>query len=335
MATLQEFGIRLIEALQVFSPALDSIMNQFTFLGNVEFYLIFIPFIYWALDKRLGLRILLALLTVEAMTGNFKLLFHQPRPYWIGGVKELAQETSYGIPSSHASDSLAVWGYLAYRLKKGWIWILAVVLVLAISVSRLYLGVHFPHDVIFGWLIGAVLLWAFVKYEAQVVAWSKRQGAWRTIIAGFALSLVLILVGELIQVWLKGIPDPVEWSSYAKQARERTYSFTLSGALFGSICGYLLMRLHAPFRSGGDWMKRLGRYILGIVGMLLIYSGLAILFSLVAAGNTVMGYILRYLRYTVVTLWLTFLAPWLFLRIGLAEREPPEEAELQTSLGTT
>ncbi len=332
MDTLQELGIRLIQWLQLFSPALDGIMKQFTFLANIEFYLIFVPLIYWAVDKKLGIRVLLVLLSIHSLSSNFKLLFHQPRPYWIGGVKELAHETSYGIPSSHAGSSLAVWGYLAYRLKKTWFWILAVIVIFMISLSRLYLAVHFPHDILLGWLLAAILLWVFTTYENPVVAWSRRQGAWATVIAGFGLSLVIILVGELIQIWLKGIPDPAEWSSFAVQARDHTYSFMLSGALFGSICGYQLMKRYAPFRSDGDWMKRLARYVLGIVGMLVIYYALDVLFSLIAADETVTGYILRYIRYATVTIWVTFLSPWIFLRIGLAEREPQEEVELTASL---
>jgi membrane-associated phospholipid phosphatase len=332
MDALQDFGIRLIQAFQQLSPALDGLMKQFTFLAKIEFYLIFIPFIYWAVDKRWGIRALLLLIAVHALSSNFKLLFHQPRPYWIGDVKELVQETSYGIPSSHASSSLTVWGYLAYRLKKTWFWILAVVLILMISLSRVYLAVHFPHDILFGWLIGVALLWAFIKFEEPVARWSKRNGVWTTVIAGLALSLGIILVGELIQVWLAGISDPVAWSAFATQAREHTYSFTLSGSLFGSVCGYMLMRLHAPFKSDGNWMKRVGRYVLGIFGMLVIYYGLDMLFGLLAADTTVTGYILRYLRYTIVTIWVTFISPWIFLRIGLAEREAEEQPTLRESL---
>lgn len=58
------------------------------------------------------------LIFIDTAAMAFKLLFHQSRPYWLGGVKPLAEETSYGIPSTHASDSLAVGGYLAYSVKK-------------------------------------------------------------------------------------------------------------------------------------------------------------------------------------------------------------------------
>jgi membrane-associated phospholipid phosphatase len=321
MDALQAFGIRLIQAIQAFSPTFDGVMNLFTFLGKIEFYLLIIPFIYWAVDNRLGIRVLLVLIAIDILGSTFKLLFHQPRPYWIGDVKALAEETSYGIPSTHASDSLAVWGYLIYRLKKTWLWIVGVAFIVFIGLSRLYLGVHFPHDVVFGWLLGAVLLWAFVKFENPIATWAKQQSMWMLIGIGFALSLVVIVVGQLIQAWLVGIPDPAEWSAFATQARTPAYSFTLAGALFGSISGYMLMKLHAPFRSDGRWLQRAGRYGLGIIGVLLIYFGLDVLFGLIAADATTLGYALRYLRYATVTIWMTFLAPWVFLKLRLADRQ--------------
>ena len=50
MEQLQELSFALILALQQMSPALDGVMNFFTFLGNIEFYLLIIPLIYWVVD---------------------------------------------------------------------------------------------------------------------------------------------------------------------------------------------------------------------------------------------------------------------------------------------
>lgn len=321
MDALQELGIGLILILQQFSPALDGAMKSFTFLGRLEFYLIIIPFIYWAVDKRLGVRLLLILITSDIIGSNLKLLFHQPRPYWLGRVMMLAKETSYGIPSTHASGSFAVWGYLAYRLNKKWLWTLVGLFIFFIGISRLYLGVHFPHDVLFGWLVGLAVLWAFVRYENQMAAWMNGQRIQTQIGAGFVLSLAVILFGQLVQAWLAGISDPPEWSTFAAQARNPAYVFTDAGSLFGVIAGYTLMKRYARFKNAGSWLQQLGRYVLGMVILLVSYYGLDVLFGMISPDTTLMGYTLRYLRYSTVTFLVAFVVPWIFIKIRLADRE--------------
>ncbi|MCK5429107.1 MAG: phosphatase PAP2 family protein, partial [Anaerolineales bacterium] len=138
MGPLQEFSILIIQALQTLSPTLDALMEFFTFMGRIEFYILLIALIYWVVNSQLGFRVFLILLSTDFVAVAFKNLLHQPRPYWVADVKQLGSETSYGIPSSHASDSLAVWGYLAYRVQKNWFRVMAVVLIVMIALSRLY-----------------------------------------------------------------------------------------------------------------------------------------------------------------------------------------------------
>jgi len=319
METLQQLGINLIEALQSFSPALDGVMKFFTFLGRIEFYLIIIPLIYWTIDRRLGMRALLALIFTDVLGMAFKLLFHQPRPYWIGGVKQMAEETSYGIPSTHASDSLAVGGYLAYRMKKNWFWAVMFVVLFMIGMSRFYLGAHFPHDVLFGWLIGGLVLWAFMRLADGAATWARSLTLSMQIAVGFGISIIIILIGWLTRILISGTVDPASWSSFSTEARVLSPFFTLSGALFGSIAGYALMRQYMRFQTSGAFGIRVLRYLAGIIGVVLIYFGLDVLFGLLTADETILGYILRFIRYGAVTFWMTLGAPFVFLKIKLAE----------------
>lgn len=321
MDALYEFGIRLIQWLQTFSPALDGAMNSFTFLGRIEFYLVFIPFIYWSADRRLGLRLLLILIYTDLVSSSFKLLLHQPRPYWVGDVKALSTETSYGIPSSHASNTLAVGGYLIRHLRQNWLRWLIGILVFFIAFSRLYLGVHFPQDVLFGWLIGFIVLWAVVKWEKPVRDWLEGKSLGTQIGLGFICSLSIAATGFIIRLLVAGTPDPAEWSSFSAEARTVNQFVTLAGAVFGTYTGYALMRLYARFDAKGAAWKRGVRYLVGIAGLLALYFGLDIAFAALAADESVLGYVLRYVRYGTATLWATFLAPWVFLKAGLAERE--------------
>jgi len=319
MNTIYSFGILLIQALQTMSPVFDGVMKFFSFLGTIEFYLLLIPFVYWVVDAKVGFRLLLVLISADFLALGLKQLLHQPRPYWIGGVKALAKETSYGIPSSHASDSLAVWGYLTYSLKKNWLWALGAVLVGMIGLSRIYLGVHFPTDVLTGWLIGLAVIVIFAVGERWAVSRLEKLSAIAQIGAGFAISLLMILAGWIINLLITPFPDPPEWAQYSQQARGIAQYFTLAGALFGAAAGYVLMRTHACFQTHGSVWQRAARYLLGIASVMLIYLGLDALFSLLAPDESAVGLILRYFRYGAVTFWAIFGAPWVFLKIKLAE----------------
>lgn len=319
MEAILNLGIRLIQTLQSVSPAFDGSMEFISFLGTIEFYLLLIPFIYWLVDARLGIRVLLVLIGTDFLGIAFKQLLRQPRPYWVGEVKALAEETSYGIPSTHASDSLAVWGYLGFRLKREWIWAIAILLVPLIGLSRLYLGVHFPHDVLGGWLIAVVVILVIIKVEPWALARLNKLPVARQIGLGFGISITMLLVGWLIGELMSTTRDPVLWASYATKARLMSHYFTLAGTLFGAVAGFVLMRRYARFQARGRWLRQVGRYGIGIIGLIAIYLILDVLFGLIAGDATLVGQFLRYVRYAGVAFWATFGAPWVFLKLKMCE----------------
>jgi hypothetical protein len=67
----------------------------------------------------------------------------------------------------------------------------------------------------------------------------------------------------------------------------------------------------------GPWRKRLSRYLIGVVGVLILWRGLGLVFDLLAPDETLPAHLLRYLRYSLVGLWISALAPLLFIRLGL------------------
>lgn len=318
MQELNEFGIRLIQALQTLSPALDGPMRFFSFLGQIEFYLLVLPFLYWNVNRSLGVRVTTVLLLAEAVTVVFKLLLHAPRPYWIGGVAALQTEKSYGIPSGHASGAVAVWGYLAVYIRARWFRILAVAIILLISLSRLYLAVHFPQDILGGWLVGLVVVWLFVLAEHRWGALWTRQSPATQIALGLALSLLLALAGFASLAWLAPIADLPQWADYAAQARDPEQFVMLAGALFGTIAGYALMRQYAGFATTGSWGQKLLRYVVGLVIVGVVYVGLDLIFAQFAEGRAVLLMALTWVRYALTALCSLFVAPWLFLRLRLA-----------------
>jgi membrane-associated phospholipid phosphatase len=318
---LFELNTNIATTLQNLSPALDGLMKAVSFLGTVEFYLVFLPLIYWTIDRRIGIRALLLLLYTDFITTSLKLFFHQPRPYWVTEVRGISTESSYGIPSGHASGSLIIGGLFISNTKIKWIRVTLTTIILLIGISRIYLGVHFLHDVLAGWIIGGAILWVYFKWGKEIHAWIRSKSLGFQITLVFADSILVIIVGILIRFIVSGTPDPNAWTTLSIEGRTVTHFFTLGGALLGTGGGYALMRKYASFNTSGDWNKRGLRYLVGILGLLIIYAGLDILFSMLAADETTLGYILRYLRYALITGWATFLAPWIFIKTNLADIE--------------
>jgi membrane-associated phospholipid phosphatase len=323
--------ISFILALQNL-PGLTGVMRFFSFLGTEEFYLLFMPAIYWCVDATLGARLAVMLVSSASLNALLKLAFHLPRPYWVDAqVKALSTEPAYGLPSGHAMNAVAIWGSLAAQLKKRWVWAAALGLIFLISLSRLYLGAHFPTDVLGGWVFGAVVVWALLKWEAPVRARLAQWSLGTQIGAVFVLSLIYLALVAGILTALGARPDPVGWGQTARAAvspavadnaygpRNPEGAVTAAGLLFGLGAGLALTSRYARFDARGPWGKRAARFGLGIVGALVFWLGLKMVFP---TEPFLLGMTLRYGRYALTGLWVFYLAPWVFVKTKLAERLP-------------
>ncbi len=320
MQAILEFGIRLIVSLQGLGGWLELPMKIFSFLGTEEFFMLVLPAIYWCLDSSLGIRVAVILMISGAFNDALKLAFHGPRPYWYSSkVKGLAAETSFGVPSNHTQSATVIWGIIAAYLRKWWTWLVAILLILLIGLSRLYLGVHFPHDVLLGLLIGVLLLWLVLRFWDPVVAWAKKKDLGQQIIIAFLASLTLFLLSFIPFIWLKitSWQPPQEWATYATQAISLEGASTTAGTFFGLLAGLAWLVHKGGFQTRGLWWRLILRYLLGVAGVLIIRYGLKFIFP---EGETALALFFRYLRYTAIGFWVTGGAPWAFIRLKLAEK---------------
>jgi membrane-associated phospholipid phosphatase len=324
MEAILNTGITWNFFLQNLGGWLKTPMETISFFGTENFFLILLPLVYWCIEASLGLKVGVILLLSTTLNDSLKLVFHGPRPYWISpDVIGYASETSFGVPSGHAQNAVGIWGMLAVGLRKGWGWLIAVLVILMIGISRLYLGVHFPHDVILGWLIGAVLLWLVLRFWKQVAAWIKKLNLGRQILVFFLVSLVLILLGLLPFLWLKvtNWQPPQAWAQYATQAISMSGPLTAAGTIFGFLTGLAWFNRRGGFNTAGSLGQRTLRFVMGVVGILILYVGLDILFGLIAPdAEALLPYILRYTRYTLVGAWVSAGAPWIFIKLKLADK---------------
>ena len=209
---------------------------------------------------------------------------------------------------------------LAVQLRKGWVWAAALLIVLFIGLSRLYLAIHFPHDVLTGWLIGTLLLWLTVRWWDPVAAWGRQQSLGRQLLAAGLGSLALVLVAAAPFLWLRltGWQAPPEWAAYAVRAISFERALVSAGMLFGLLAGAAWgHHRQTGFTAQGAWWQLLLRYLLGMAGLLALRFGLNLIFP---AGETIAALALRFLGYALMGAWVTAGAPSLFRHLKLAEK---------------
>ncbi len=324
MEALFNSGINIILAFQSLGEWLLIPMKVFSFLGTEDFYILALPVIYWCFDTALGLRVGLIMLLSSGINTIFKFVFHAPRPYWVNTeVQALSAESSFGAPSGHAQNAISIWGMVGNYFRKGWVWVLSVFLILGISLSRLYLAVHFPLDTILGLVVGFALLVSVNRIWEPVAIWAGKQTLSTQILAAFAGSLTLLLAGGFVAWMLRDWTMPVAWVQNAARAGGEVPDplsmsglVTSSATLFGLFAGLAWIEGRGGFHASGSAKQRFLRYLLGLVGLAILYLGLKFIFP---SGENLTAIIFRYLRYSLVGFWVSGGAPSVFLRMNLAD----------------
>jgi membrane-associated phospholipid phosphatase len=325
MGNIYQLGIEIILFLQGLGEWIFAPMKFFTFLGNEEFFLLVTPILYWSLDTRIGIRTALMLMFSSGTYNLGKWLFHTPRPYWISDqVRLFRAESSFGTPSGHATSAVAIWGYLAASFRKTWFWIVAILLMVLIGLSRLVLAVHFPHDVLLGWILGTVILLLYLHFEPGISRWLGKKSTTYKLAIAFLASLVLILLALLVVLSQASDPLPAGWVENAAIAFPEepplepftlAGQITVAGTLFGLAAGHSFLFSNSGYNTRGLWWHHFLRYLLGILGVLILWAGLDAVFP---DGDTLIPYIFRYLRYGLVGFWITYLAPRIFIHLKIA-----------------
>ena len=129
-----------------------------------------------SLRNKYGVKFAIAALSSTAIYQGMKYIFQRPRP---DIALRLIEESGYSFPSGHSMNCLVSYGILAYLLlryceNRKLAKLLSVglgLIVILIGLSRVYVGVHFPTDVIGGWSLGIAVLvaimYAFEKFDGR------------------------------------------------------------------------------------------------------------------------------------------------------------------------
>jgi len=160
------FGYSILNYfVSIRSDFLNNLFIIITDLGSMQLYLILFSFFFLIFEDRITLK-LLTLLIISYLTNSIlKNIFKFPRPDE-KIVKPIYTESGggYGFPSGHSQNSTVLWIGLYLTFRKNYLMIISIVLITLISISRLYLGLHFLFDVVGGIVIGLLILLFCFKY---------------------------------------------------------------------------------------------------------------------------------------------------------------------------
>jgi len=234
--------------------------------------------LYWCLDPLLGLRFLLVLLFSGYLNTGLKDFFHTPRPAMEQVWLATPPDGSYAFPSGHTQNAAVLWSYLAGHYRRWPLLVAAIVVIPLVALSRLYLGAHWPVDVVGGIAIGIGLVWlALTLYRT----WDRRSLSlplWAQLALGVAVPLILFI-------------------AYPKTSQ-------VTGAALGVIAGWVLERRYVRFPVHVPLGKQVVKVAIGLAVLVALQMLLPWLFP---AGPA-----FRFTRYALIGLWGTLGAPWAF-----------------------
>ncbi len=280
------------------NPFLDIFFELITMLGEKNILIAGIAWMFWNIDKKKGFILSFTLLFSLFLNAVLKISFHNSRPFEVIPEilgKRVHTATGYSFPSGHTQGATTFYLALSLILKKKWVFIPAIAISLLVALSRLYLGVHWPVDVIGSLVAGAGV--AIIMYKILSALYDKSVSR--------DLFIVISSIGALLILALFLIINRI----YFEGDLLVTDLMKTVGVFTGASVGFILEEKYVKFSTNGNKLKKVIRFVIGLVGALLLLSGLKLLFPVVDAFH--------FLRYALTGLWITWLYPLFGKRIGL------------------
>jgi membrane-associated phospholipid phosphatase len=305
------WGYQVLLSIEAMRNSLfNFIFPIITEIGGELGYLFILTVIYWSVNKSIGQGLAYAYMVSGVTITWLKAIWGIPRPDSpaikdalkqagiIRSLTPLAHEPTPAFPSGHAFQASISWGYMAVAFKKAWLWVLALVMTLLIGFSRMYLGVHYPQDVLAGWGFGIIYLVIWLLAESFIRAQLSRLATgWRYALAVFVPLVLLVIY-------------PAHDTASAM------------GAIIGLGIGFVLEGQTIRFTTSGNLRQRVLRDLVGLVPVVVLFLGLRVLFGIfddsMGPAMLIIWHVIRYMLVGFLAAWG---APWLFVRFGMAQQE--------------
>jgi membrane-associated phospholipid phosphatase len=270
---------------------LNAVFEGITILGEETLIILLVVALWFAVDKKLAQQVFFVTATSLSVNGIVKNFAQIPRPFTKGiSCVRLDTATGYAFPSGH-TQGFATWSsFFAVKFKKAWLSILVTVLIAAVAFSRLYLGAHYPSDVIVGVALG-VGLSVLGNYLFGKVEDVKK----------LYLGTFLILAPFI--VYFLCVADPL----FADL-------FKTFGMVGGMVAISFLEEKTEPLSYDVVWWKKLVRIVIGVV----LAVALKEVIKLINVFDVIqISLLIDAVRYFIVVMAVGYLCPILFKKIKI------------------
>ncbi len=291
---------------EISNHVFDSFFLMITTFGEVYIPLIFICSLYWCVNKKYGIYLFWSYLFGFISNTFLKTTACIYRPWILDSrIKPLADAipaaTGYSFPSGHTASCTTTWGGAAILFwKNKYIRYMFLSIIILVMISRNYLGVHTPQDVLVSFIISITI----ILFNKKLLEWEEKESNRDLIILGIITLINFMLI---IYVQFKNYPmECLNGKLLYDTTGMKSEIFSRTGFVFGAFYGWFLEKRLVNFRAqSGTIFEKILRAVFGII--ILIFINNTVKTCLINSLGDRTG---LFITYTISSLFITFIYPF-------------------------